>query len=159
MGKETQALSVDDEFFRLHVNSGHMNERRRSFVRRLYATLGDETTLDAEKMTVAFDADSHPDVVSGNRKAKEVRTELLESLGAGGGPVTRQLFEDYYDLQSITIEGDEQFEALVRSSWINFVRQNVKRRKQQQARALAGQREAARPSTKLSRGTSPARTD
>lgn len=129
-GKETQALSVDEEFFKLHVDSGHMCERRRSFVRRLYKTLGDETTLDAEEMTRAFDADSHPDVVSGNRKAVEVRNDLLESLAQGGGPVTLQLFEDYYDLQSITIEGDDQFEALVRSSWISLVRQSAKRRKQ-----------------------------
>mmetsp|Transcript_353 Transcript_353/g.1078 ORF Transcript_353/g.1078 Transcript_353/m.1078 type:complete len:150 (-) Transcript_353:325-774(-) len=128
-GKETQALSVDDEFFKLHVDSGHMNERRRSFVRRLYVTLGDETTLEAEQMAAAFDADAHPDVVAGNRKATDVRNELTESLAAAGGPVTLQLFEDYYDLQSITIENDDQFEALVRSSWINLVRQNAKRRK------------------------------
>lgn len=122
---------MDEEFFRLHVDTGHMNDRRRSFVRRLYETMGDETTLDADDMVAAFDAGSHPDVVSGNRKESEVRNELLESLSSGGGPVTQQLFEDYYDLQSITIEDDERFEALIRSSWIGFVRANAKRRRQQ----------------------------
>ena len=43
--------------------------------------------------------------------------------------VTRQLFEDYYDLQSITVDRDEQFEALVRSSWIALVRQKAAARK------------------------------
>ena len=51
------------------------------------------------------------------------------TLAAGGGPVTRQLFEDYYDLQSITVDRDEQFEALVRSSWIALVRQKAAARK------------------------------
>ena len=39
--------SMDEEFFKLHVDAGHMNDRRRSFVDRLYTILGDETTLDA----------------------------------------------------------------------------------------------------------------
>ena len=58
-----------------------------------------------------------------------MRQELLEALAAGGGPVSRNLFEDYYDLQSITIERDEQFEALVRSSWIGLVRKRAAARK------------------------------
>mmetsp|Transcript_9462 Transcript_9462/g.24124 ORF Transcript_9462/g.24124 Transcript_9462/m.24124 type:complete len:145 (+) Transcript_9462:82-516(+) len=128
-GKDAQALSCDEEFFKLHIDAGHMNERRRSYIRRLYATLGDETTLRAETMASAFDADAHPEVVAGNRKAKDVRNELVESLAVGGGPVTLQIFEDYYDLQSITVDADDQFEALVRSSWIYLVRQTAKRRK------------------------------
>mmetsp|Transcript_13208 Transcript_13208/g.39447 ORF Transcript_13208/g.39447 Transcript_13208/m.39447 type:complete len:143 (+) Transcript_13208:300-728(+) len=121
--------SMDEEFFKLHVDAGHMNERRRSFIDRLYTTLGDETTLDAADMAAAFDSDAHPDVVAGNRSASDVRQELLEALAAGGGPVSRNLFEDYYDLQSITIERDEQFEALVRSSWIGLVRKRAAARK------------------------------
>ena len=121
--------SMDEEFFKLHVDAGHMNDRRRSFVDRLYTILGDETTLDAAAMAKAFDADAHPDVVAGNRSAADVRAELHEALAAGGGPVTRQLFEDYYDLQSITVDRDEQFEALVRSSWIALVRQKAAARK------------------------------
>jgi len=60
--------------------------------------------------------------------------------------VQRKFFEDYYDIQwsaarapstrppaaaaelprrSITIEHDEQFEALVRSSWIGLVRKKA----------------------------------
>ena len=120
---------MDEEFFKLHVDAGHMNERRRSFIDRLYTTLGDETTLDAAEMAAAFDSDAHPDVVAGNRSASDVRQELLEALSGGGGPVARKLFEDYYDLQSITIERDEQFEALVRSSWIALVRQKAAARK------------------------------
>lgn len=102
-----------------------MNDRRRSFVRRIFPTLGDN--LDAENMAAAFDAECHPDVISGNRTAEDVRNELIEALGES---VTSQAFEDYYDLQSITIDSDEQFEALVRSSWIAFIRQNAKRRLQ-----------------------------
>mmetsp|Transcript_15974 Transcript_15974/g.47655 ORF Transcript_15974/g.47655 Transcript_15974/m.47655 type:complete len:145 (-) Transcript_15974:52-486(-) len=117
--------SMDEEFFKLHVDAGHMNERRRSFVDRLYTTLGDETTLDAAEMAAAFDSDAHPDVVAGNRSAKDVRSELHEALSAAGGPVQRKFFEDYYDIQSITIEHDEQFEALVRSSWIGLVRKKA----------------------------------
>jgi len=132
--KEAQALSCDEEFFKLHVDVGHMNDRRRSFVRRLFATLGDD--LDARVMGAAFDADSHPDVVAGNREPEDVRNELVEQLSAEGGAVTMQLFEDYYDLQSITIESDDQFEALVRSSWIKFIRQ-VSKRRQEAKRAAA----------------------
>lgn len=126
--KEGQALTWDeDEFAKLHVESGHMNERRRSYVGRLYRLLGDETTLQAEAMGAAFDADSHPDVVNGNRESKDVRHDLVEALAVGGGPVSLKLFEDYYDTESITIEadGDEQFEALVSSSWILFLRQRA----------------------------------
>mmetsp|Transcript_26324 Transcript_26324/g.68431 ORF Transcript_26324/g.68431 Transcript_26324/m.68431 type:complete len:142 (+) Transcript_26324:152-577(+) len=93
------------------------------------ATIGPRATLDAAAMAKAFDADAHPDVVAGNRSAADVRAELHEALAAGGGPVTRQLFEDYYDLQSITVDRDEQFEALVRSSWIALVRQKAAARK------------------------------
>ena len=50
--------SMDEEFFKLHVDAGHMNDRRRSFVDRLYTILGDETTLDAAAMAKAFDADA-----------------------------------------------------------------------------------------------------
>ena len=66
---------------------------------------------------------------SSTGSAADVRAELHEALAAGGGPVTRQLFEDYYDLQSITVDRDEQFEALVRSSWIALVRQKAAARK------------------------------
>ena len=41
---------MDEEFFKLHVDAGHMNERRRSFITRLYSTLGDESTLSADAM-------------------------------------------------------------------------------------------------------------
>ena len=105
-----------------------MNERRRSFITRLYSTLGDASSLHATEMAAAFDSDAHPDVVAGNRTAKDVRAELLEALAMDGGPVSRQLFEDYYDIQSITIELDEQFEALVRSSWIGLVRQKAQQK-------------------------------
>ena len=114
---------------RREPNNNTTKPRRRSFVDRLYTILGDETTLDAAAMAKAFDADAHPDVVAGNRSAADVRAELHEALAAGGGPVTRQLFEDYYDLQSITVDRDEQFEALVRSSWIALVRQKAAARK------------------------------
>uniref|UniRef100_A0A7S3JR67 Uncharacterized protein n=1 Tax=Aureoumbra lagunensis TaxID=44058 RepID=A0A7S3JR67_9STRA len=120
--KETQALSVDEEFFKLEVDKGHMNERRRSFVQRLYENLAKDGELNAEAMGKAFDADSHPDVVNGNRTAEDVRNELIEMLSMNGGVVSMQLFEDYYDIQSITIESDPQFEALVRSSWVPFLR-------------------------------------
>ena len=86
-GRDIQALSVDEQFFTLHVDKGHMNEARRQWVQRIYATKGDETTLTAEKMGAAFDADSHPDVVAGTRKATDVRNELVETLGSSGGPV------------------------------------------------------------------------
>ena len=143
---------MDEEFFKLHVDAGHMNERRRSFITRLYSTLGDESTLSADDMAAAFDSDAHPDVVAGNRSAKDVRAELLEALSMDGGPVTRQLFEDYYDIQSITIEHDEQFEALVRSSWIGLVRQKAqakmaakKKAAEKKAAEAAAKRELAQP--------------
>ncbi|KAH8053765.1 hypothetical protein JL722_9241 [Aureococcus anophagefferens] len=129
--------SMDEEFFKLHVDAGHMNERRRSFITRLYSTLGNAKTLDATEMAAAFDSDAHPDVVAGNRTAKDVRAELLEALSMDGGPVTRQLFEDYYDIQSITIELDEQFEALVRSSWIGLVRQKAQEKMRAKKEAAA----------------------
>ena len=143
---------MDEEFFKLHVDAGHMNERRRSFITRLYSTLGNAKTLDATEMAAAFDSDAHPDVVAGNRTAKDVRAELLEALSMDGGPVTRQLFEDYYDIQSITIEHDEQFEALVRSSWIGLVRQKAqakmaakKKAAEKKAAEAAAKRELAQP--------------
>ena len=61
---------MDEEFFKLHVDAGHMNERRRSFITRLYSTLGNAKTLDATEMAAAFDSDAHPDVVAGNRTAR-----------------------------------------------------------------------------------------
>lgn len=133
-GRDIQALSVDEQFFALHVDKGHMNEARRQWVQRIYATMGDETSLTAEKMGAAFDADAHPDVVAGNRKAIDVRNELIETLGASGGPVTLQLFEDYYDIQSITLEDDDKFKALVRSSWIHFIREQKKAAKRAASR-------------------------
>ena len=140
---------MDEEFFKLHVDAGHMNERRRSFITRLYSTLGDQSTLDANEMAAAFDSDAHPDVVAGNRPAKDVRAELLEALSMGGGPVTRQLFEDYYDIQSITIEHDEQFEALVRSSWIGLVRQKAAAKMAAKKLAIA-EKKAAEESARVS---------
>ena len=108
--KEAQAVSCDEEFFKLHVDSGHMNERRRSFVRRVFPTLGD--ALDAQEMAAAFDADSHPEVIAGHRTAEDVRNELLEALSLDDGKVNLQLFEDYYDLQSITVEVRQSFSKI-----------------------------------------------
>ena len=119
-----------------------MNERRRSFITRLYSTLGDASSLHATEMAAAFDSDAHPDVVAGNRTAKDVRAELLEALAMDGGPVSRQLFEDYYDIQSITIELDEQFEALVRSSWIGLVRQKAQQKMLAKKQAAAEAKQA-----------------
>lgn len=139
---------MDEEFFKLHVDAGHMNERRRSFITRLYSTLGTDASLNADEMAAAFDSDAHPDVVAGNRSATDVRSELLEALSMDGGPVTRQLFEDYYDIQSITIEHDEQFEALVRSSWIGLVRAKAQAKmaaKKKAAEAKAAAKRALMP--------------
>ncbi|KAJ1446030.1 hypothetical protein M885DRAFT_547937 [Pelagophyceae sp. CCMP2097] len=112
-----------------------MNQRRRSYVERLYSTLGDEKTLTARTMCAAFDAEAHPDVIAGNRTADDVREELDESLRSGGGAVSEVLFVAYYDIQSISIDSDDQFEALVRSGWIALVRTIAKAKKAAKAAA------------------------
>jgi Ca2+-binding EF-hand superfamily protein len=96
---------------------GPMSDRRRKVVADAFWCL-DKTghgTILLEDLRRNFDANQHPQVLSGERGAEGVTRELLTAFDKpDDGVITFDEFLDYYKDLSVGIDSEEYFEALLR---------------------------------------------
>lgn len=112
---------VDFEEFLSGVR-GAMNPRRMSFVTQAFAILDEDGNgfVEPSDIVKAYNAEKHPDVISGKKTAQEVLREFLDTFDVGGekdGKVTRNEFENYYKNVSASIDNDDYFELMMRNAW------------------------------------------
>jgi len=71
-------------------------------------------------MSQAYNADKHPDVISGKKTKDQIMREFLDTFDVGGvkdGMVTKREFENYYTNIGANIEDDDYFELMIRNAW------------------------------------------
>lgn len=76
--------------------------------------------IDINDILGKYNAQSHPDVVSGRRTEREVLVEFLQSFEKGrekNSVITPKEFEDYYSNLSASIDDDDYFELMIRNAW------------------------------------------
>ena len=67
-----------------------------------------------------YNADKHPDVISGKKTRDQVLREFLDTFDVGGvkdGIVTRKEFENYYTNIGANIDNEDYFELMIRNAW------------------------------------------
>ena len=76
--------------------------------------------VDATDVFKSYDATKHPEVIAGRKTSQEVQSIFLSTFDVGqrtGGKVVQQDFENYFSNISASIDNDEYFELLMRSTW------------------------------------------
>ena len=82
--------------------------------------------LDIEDIRELYNADKHPDVMSGKRTSDQVLVEFLETFetqldliqgGQRDGQVSLDEFLEYYRNVSCSIDVDEYFCLMINNSW------------------------------------------
>ncbi|XP_065052618.1 calcyphosin-2-like [Rhopilema esculentum] len=108
-----------DEFVRKFL--GDMNEYRKMLVRKAFARL--DTSKNGwtakDNLKKFFNGRKHPRVVSGELSEQIVINEFFSNFEETEkkGEVSYSEFEDYYEGLSIQVDTDEEFTAIMRSSW------------------------------------------
>jgi Ca2+-binding EF-hand superfamily protein len=99
---------------------GRMPRCRAKLVRQAFNLLdktGDEE-ITLEDLVGAYDASSHPEVVSGGMTEGQVLTHFLDVWDKSrDGIVTWIEFLDYYKDISVGIDRDDYFELMMRNAW------------------------------------------
>lgn len=76
-----------------------------------------EGKIEASRCAQSYDASNHPEVVAGRMTAARALKEFLETFDVAEGGVTEQALIDYYSAVGSSIQSDQYFELLVRSTW------------------------------------------
>jgi len=108
-----------DEF--LQAIKGEMNPARVQWVRAAYDKL--DVTKDGrvtlEDIAQIYDANEHPDVKEGKKTPDQIFAEFMSQWDTqeADGIVTFEEFCEYYEGVSCSIDGDDYFEAMMKSAW------------------------------------------
>ncbi|GMH72416.1 hypothetical protein TrLO_g1680 [Triparma laevis f. longispina] len=99
-----------------------LTPRRLALVQLAFAKIDRDGSGEVEPAEVvgAYNADKHPDVISGKKTADEVLREFLDTFDVGGvkdGKVTRKEFENYYTNLGANIDNEDYFELMIRNAW------------------------------------------
>lgn len=117
----TGSGSIDPTDFISAICSG-LPPTRRTLVERAWRSLRKDPNGSVELRTLynAFCPDGHPDVVRGDRTARDVLQDLKTTFSEQTNPEGRiscQEFEQYYAAVSALHNEDDSFAALVRGCW------------------------------------------
>ena len=112
---------IDFEEFLSGVR-GVLNARRLDMVQQAFAVIDKDGNgfVEPHDIVECYNADKHPDVMSGKKTADEVLREFLDTFDVGGekdGKVTRNEFQNYYSNVSASVDNDDYFELMMRNSW------------------------------------------
>ncbi|CAM9953534.1 unnamed protein product, partial [Phaeothamnion confervicola] len=128
-GRDADQINIDAFLAAL---AGPLPRHRLAIVREAFSQLADDAgdgggTVPPAAIVEAFNAEAHPDVVSGERTSDEVMDEFLRTFdvpaagddGVNGrdGGVTVGEFEAYYAMVSATVGDDGDFDRMVRGVW------------------------------------------
>jgi Ca2+-binding EF-hand superfamily protein len=76
--------------------------------------------VEPHEVVKAYNADKHPDFISGKKTKDQIMREFLDTFDVGGtkdGMVTRREFENYYTNIGANIDDDDYFELMIRNAW------------------------------------------
>jgi hypothetical protein len=75
--------------------------------------------VELNDISAKYNADKHPDVLSGKRSKDDVLREFLDTFDSidKDGKVTPQEFIKYYGNCSSSIDDDDYFELMIRNAW------------------------------------------
>lgn len=101
---------------------GVLNKRRKDIVRLAFDTADKDHSgvITVEDLVQSYNAQSHPDVVSGLKGESDVLKEFLFNFETGSDKdavVTIEEFEAYYSNISASIDNDDYFELMIRNAW------------------------------------------
>ena len=112
---------IDFEEFLSGVR-GALNARRHDMVNQAFAIIDKDGSgfVEPHDLVECYNAEKHPDVMSGKKTSDEVMREFLDTFDVGGekdGKVTRNEFENYYKNVSASVDNDDYFELMMRNAW------------------------------------------
>ena len=89
------------------------------FAQKTFLQLDDykEGFIEASRCAMRYNASNHPEVVAGRMNAEKAQKEFLELFDVLDGFVTEDSFTDYYTVIGSSIDSDQYFELLIRSTW------------------------------------------
>ena len=96
-------------------------QKRQALIDRAYAKFDKDGNgmINAADLSVVFNADNHPKVISGELTNDEVFTDFLAQFGdvRGDGSITRAEWNDFYAAISAHIDCADHFCLLMRNTW------------------------------------------
>ena len=108
-----------DEF--LKALRGDLNERRLGLVKLAYAKLdkNGDATVNIMDMKLAYDVTKHPNFIDRSKTADQILKEFMAQWDTieKDGTVTFEEFANYYKDVSASIDGDDEFELMIRNAW------------------------------------------
>ncbi|RHY28591.1 hypothetical protein DYB32_005858 [Aphanomyces invadans] len=100
---------------------GELNDRRQQLVLLAFAVVDADGNgiLELDDIIAKYNADKHPDVISGKRTKHDVFREFLDTFDGGekDGKVHPSEFLRYYANLSASIDDDDYFELMIRNAW------------------------------------------
>ena len=99
-----------------------LNSRRLDIVNKAFEIIDTDGNgiVEIQEVVNAYNADKHPDVINGKRKANDVLKEFLETFEVGevvDGMVSHQEFINYYTNLSASVDNDDYWELMIRNAW------------------------------------------
>ena len=115
-----------DEFIR--AIRGPMNMARKKVVAQAFKKLDADGNgwIDINDVRGVYKANKHPDVLSGKKTEDQILQEFLEtfetahSMRGNDAPnyvVTKEEFEEYYNMISCSIDDDMYFMTMISNAW------------------------------------------
>ena len=112
------AIDFDEFIFGIR---GQLNDRRRQLVLLAFEILDSDHSgvVELNDISAKYNADKHPDVISGKRSRDDVLREFLDTFDTidKDGRVTAEEFIKYYGNCSSSIDDDDYFELMIRNAW------------------------------------------
>lgn len=108
-----------DEF--LTSIRGKPNPRRQAIIDKAFLKFDREGNgyIDVISLRTVFNAAKHPKVVSGEMSQDQVFTVFLKNFNdmTGLGKIDRKEWNDYYSAVSSSIDNDDHFVVLMKTTW------------------------------------------
>jgi len=115
-----------DEFIR--AIRGPMNMARKKMVAQAYKKLDKDGNgwIDINDVRGVYKANKHPDVLSGKKTEDQILQEFLETFetahamrgnDAPNYVVTKEEFDEYYNMISCSIDDDMYFMTMIQNAW------------------------------------------
>ncbi|EQC28530.1 hypothetical protein SDRG_13856 [Saprolegnia diclina VS20] len=100
---------------------GELNERRKQMVLLAFTVIdaNGNGIVELDDIVAKYNADQHPDVISGRKTKNEIFRDFLDTFDGGekDGKVTPDEFIRYYANVSASIDDDDYFELMIRNAW------------------------------------------
>lgn len=98
-----------------------MNDRRQQLVLAAFKILDADGSgvIELNDIQQKYNADKHPDVLSGQKTKDDIFREFLDTFDGGekDGKVHPNEFVRYYANVSASIDDDDYFELMIRNAW------------------------------------------